>query len=142
MSLILQNWAPKNVEPKPLVTESTIPELPAIYHFSGDYNITLLSVRNRIRWLHFIQILHGLATYGHVAKMALEELGGNDPSALGYDDFDEMLVPFLLVVSWQGAHMELTGSSVKLEKSIWKPGWIRWDEGSKHQDLLSNVIQI
>jgi len=98
---------PKDAKPTYIVTESTTPESAIIYRLSGDYNPLHIDPSIGKGAGFGGCILHGLATYGYVARAVLREVGGNHPFALKYfaTRFTSPVAP-----------------GAKLETSIWELG--------------------
>lgn len=74
--------APKDKKPTFIFTQNISEEQAVIYRLSGDYNPLHIEPAIGISAGFGGPILHGLSTFGFVARGVLAGAGGNDPSAL------------------------------------------------------------
>ncbi|KAF8526871.1 peroxisomal dehydratase [Hysterangium stoloniferum] len=73
---------PKDRKPSYIFTQNISEEQAIIYRLSGDYNPLHIEPAIGISAGFGGPILHGLATFGFVARGILSEAGSNDPTAL------------------------------------------------------------
>jgi len=73
---------PKDRKPSYVFTQDIREEQAIVYRLSGDYNPLHIEPAIGISAGFGGPILHGLATFGFVARGILSDVGGNDPTAL------------------------------------------------------------
>ncbi|KLO18657.1 peroxisomal dehydratase [Schizopora paradoxa] len=75
---------PKDRKPDWVFTDKTSPEQAILYRLSGDYNPLHIDPTIGKAANFGGVILHGLSTFGFVARGILTEVGGGDPNGLRY----------------------------------------------------------